>query len=294
MPSVPVTKAVLPAAGWGTRLLPATKAQPKEMLPIVDRPTIQYVVEECVRAGLDDLLMVIGWGKSSIVDHFDRRLALEDALREKGKPEALDEVRRLADLATIHAVRQHEPLGLGHAVLQGRDHVGGEPFAVALGDDLIEEPLLDRMIAAFGDTGRPVVALMEVPKDDVSMYGVATATEMPGAPGRYRITELVEKPSREEAPSNLAVIGRYVLPPEIFDVLEDTQPGRGGEIQLTDALEVMAAEEPIVGVTLEGVRHDAGDKLGYLQAIVATAAGRDDLGGPFLEWLEEFLAEHTG
>lgn len=290
MSAPPVTKAVLPAAGLGTRLLPATKAQPKEMLPIVDRPTIQYVVEECVRAGLEDLLFVVGWGKSSIVDHFDRRLDLEEALIEKGKIEELEEVRGLADLGVVHAVRQHEPRGLGHAVLQAREHVGEEPFAVALGDDLIEEPLLERMIAAFRDTGRPVVALLEVPRDDVSLYGIATASEIPGEPGRYRVTDLVEKPERADAPSNLAVIGRYVLPPGIFDVLEETPPGRGGEIQLTDALETLAADEPIVGVILEGVRHDAGDKLGYLQAIVATAAAREDLGPDFLAWLEAFLA----
>lgn len=290
-----VSTAVLPAAGLGTRLLPATKAVPKEMLPIVDRPTIQYVVEESVRAGLEDILLITARGKSALEDHFDRDGALEDALTGKGKYELLKQVRSLAELASIHTVRQPQPLGLGHAVLQAREHVGGRAFAVLLGDDLIEarDPLLERMIEAHQDTGRPVVALLEVPRDEISAYGAATATPVDGRPGWFSVSGLVEKPPPEEAPSNLAVIGRYVLPPEVFGVLERTEPGRGGEIQLTDALQTMAAEEEIVGVRLDGMRHDAGDKLGYLKAIVHTAAAREDLGGPFLAWLEEFLDTAT-
>lgn len=295
MTGKPVHRAVLPAAGLGTRLLPATKAQPKEMLPVVDRPTIQYVVEECARAGLDDLLLVTGAGKESMEDHFDRRPELEAVLRDKGKLDALAEIQRIAELATIHSVRQHEARGLGHAVLQAREHVGGEPFAVLLGDDLIDpaDPLLERMIAAHEDSGRPVVALMEVPDEDVPMYGIADAEEA-DEPDRFHITGLVEKPGVGAAPSNLAVIGRYVLPPGIFDVLADTPPGKGGEIQLTDALETVAAREPAVGVRLRAPRHDAGDRLGYLKATVSVAAQRDDLGADFLDWLEEFVADHRG
>jgi UTP--glucose-1-phosphate uridylyltransferase len=290
-----VRTAVLPVAGLGTRFLPATKAVPKEMLPIVDRPAVQYVVEEAVRAGLDDVLFVTAMGKSAVEDHFDRRLDLEAALEAKGRTDDLEAVRSLASLASVHSVRQPEPLGLGHAVLMAAGHVGrDESFAVLLGDDLLEpdSTFLARMIATHERTGAAVIALLEV--DDpaaLSQYGVVSIAPPSGddVPGEVRITDLVEKPAPGSAPSNLAVIGRYVLPGAIFDVLEDTPPGRGGEIQLTDALRTLAARGPLVGVVLDEPRHDAGDRLGFLKATVAFAAGRADLGAELLDWVEEEL-----
>ncbi len=288
-----VRKAVLPAAGLGTRFLPVTKSVPKELLPIVDAPALQYIVEECVRAGLDDILLISAMGKSSMEDHFDRRLDLEHALEAKGKDHELALVRDLAELATVHSVRQGEALGLGHAVLMAAGHVDeDESFAVLLGDDLIDprSDFLERMVAVHERTTRPVIALMEVPEDQVNMYGIATVE--PGErPGEHRVTGLVEKPDPADAPSNLAVIGRYVLPGSIFPVLRELPPGRGGEIQLTDALEQLAAEEPIVGLALDDKRFDAGDRLGYLQANVELALRREDLGPPLLAWLRELLAD---
>jgi UTP--glucose-1-phosphate uridylyltransferase len=285
-----VSKAVLPVAGLGTRFLPATKAVPKELLPVVDRPAIQYIVEECARAGLDDVLLVTASGKSAIEDHFDRLLDLEAALEEKGKHEDLAAIRDLASLARIHSVRQGEALGLGHAVLQAEHHVGDESFAVCLGDDIVDPAtqFLERMVAAHVRTGVAVVALMEVPEDQVHLYGVADVA--PGdEPGEYRISRLVEKPAVDEAPSNLIVVGRYVLPGSIFPILHDTPPGRGGEIQLTDALQTLAEREPIVGIVLDAPRHDTGDKLGFLKATVELAAAREDLGPEFLTWLRGWL-----
>jgi UTP--glucose-1-phosphate uridylyltransferase len=291
-----VRKAVLPVAGLGTRFLPAAKAVPKEMVTVVDRPAVQYMVEECARAGLDDVLFVTSNGKASIEDHFDRLLELEAALEAKGKQAQLDEVRRLAELVTTHSVRQPQPLGLGHAVLMAAGHVAAdESFAVLLGDDIVDprSDFLARMIEVHGRTGRPVVALMEVPPEQTSLYGVATVE--PGErDGEYRVTGLVEKPDPVDAPSNLAVIGRYVLPGAIFEVLRSTAPGRGGEIQLTDALQAMAADEPIVGLRLDDPRHDTGDKLGFLQATVALAADHEELGEPFLAWLRAWLEERDG
>jgi UTP--glucose-1-phosphate uridylyltransferase len=288
-----VRKAVLPVAGLGTRFLPATKAIPKEMLPLVDRPAIQYIVEECVRAELDDVLFVTGTGKSAIEDHFDRVLDLEAALASKGKDAELSLVRDLADLVVVHSVRQPEPLGLGHAVLMAADHVGEDSFAVLLGDDLVDAatPLLERMVAAHERSGQAVVALMEVPEDQTHLYGVAR-TEPSDVDGEVHITGMVEKPAPGEAPSNLAVIGRYVLPGEIFGVLERTLPGAGGEIQLTDALQTLAEKQPLIGVVFDAPRYDAWDKLGYLKATVQLAAQRDDLGPPFLSWLRGWLDEH--
>ncbi len=291
---MPVRKAVLPVAGHGTRFLPASKAVPKEMLPLVDRPAIQYVVEECVRAGIDDVLLVTSMGKSALEDHFDRRLDLEAALQDKGKDDLLDEVRRIADLAEISSVRQPVQLGLGHAVLMGRQHVGDEPFVVVLGDDIVDpgEDFLERMLAVHDSSGRPTVALMEVPEDQTHMYGIATVEET-DEDDVVAITGMVEKPPPGEAPSNLAIIGRYVLPGEVFDVLESTPRGAGGEIQLTDALMTLAEDEPLRGVVFRGVRHDVGDKLGFLKATVHLALERDDLGPAFRTWLTEFLAEET-
>ncbi len=286
-----VRSAVVPVAGLGTRFLPATKAVPKEMLPIVDRPAIQYIVEESVRNGIDDVLLVTATGKSAIEDHFDRRIDLEVALAEKSRTTELAEVRDLADLATIHAVRQPEPLGLGHAVLMAAGHVGDESFAVLLGDDLLEpdSTFLSTMIAAHERTGVAVVALMRVEDPDrLAQYGVVDAT--PGErDGEVLVRDLVEKPEPGTAPSDLAVIGRYVLPGRIFDVLRHTTPGRGGEIQLTDALRTLAAERPILGIVLDEARHDAGDKLGFLTATLAFAALRPDLGPDLVAWLHEHL-----
>jgi UTP--glucose-1-phosphate uridylyltransferase len=289
-----VRKAVLPAAGLGTRFLPVTKSVPKELLPVVDTPAIEYIVAECAHAGLDDVLFVTAAGKSSMEDHFDRRLDLEAALEAKGKSAELELVRSSAELANVHSVRQGEALGLGHAIGMARAHVGDdESFAVLLGDDMLEpgSDFLARMIEAHERTGRPVIALMEVPEDQVHLYGVAEV-EATDREGEFRVTRMVEKPPREEAPSTLIMVGRYVLPGSIFAVLEETPPGRGGEIQVTDALERMAAEEPIIGLKLDVPRYDTGDKLGYLQANIELATRRDDLGPPLLEWLRSFLAEH--
>ncbi|WP_433245837.1 UTP--glucose-1-phosphate uridylyltransferase GalU [Streptosporangium sp. CA-135522] len=292
----PVTKAVVPAAGLGTRFLPATKATPKEMLPIVDKPAIQYVLEEAVSAGLLDVLMVTGKNKRSIEDHFDRAIELEDALEAKGDDERLSQVREPADLATLHYVRQGEPRGLGHAVLCAKQHVGDHPFACLLGDDLIDyrDELLKRMIEVRGTYGGSVIALMEVPKEQVSLYGCA-AIEPTSESDVVRVTDLVEKPPAEEAPSNWAVIGRYVIDPAVFEVLENTPPGRGNEIQLTDALRTLAGRGgdeggPVHGVLFRGRRYDTGNKLDYLRTVVQFAADRSDLAPDFLPWLKEFLA----
>ena len=286
-----VTKAVIPAAGLGTRFLPATKASPKEMLPVVDKPAIQYVVEEAAAAGLTDVLMITGRSKRALEDHFDRVVELEDALAAKGDLERLALVRKATDLAKVHYVRQGDPRGLGHAVLAAAEHVGRQAFAVLLGDDLIDprDPLLTRMVEVQAREGGSVVALMEVPPDTISMYGCAAVE--PGGGDVVRVTGLVEKPAADEAPSNLAIIGRYVLSPTVFDVLRETPPGRGGEIQLTDAISGLLATEPVHGVVFRGRRYDTGDRLDYLKAVVRLAAERDDLGEPFLAWLREWLPD---
>jgi UTP--glucose-1-phosphate uridylyltransferase len=295
-PARSVRKAVIPAAGLGTRFLPATKATPKEMLPVVDKPAIQYVVEEAVRCGLSDVLFITGRAKFGLEDHFDRRPDLEDQLERKGDTERLEAVRDATRLATVHYVRQGEALGLGHAVLQAQMHVGNEPFAVLLGDDLIDErdPVLAQMLAVREERGGSVVCLMEVPPNQVSLYGCAEV-EPTDADGVVKVTGMVEKPSVEDAPSNLAVIGRYVLDPAVFAVLERTEPGRGGEIQLTDALLTLAsmpAEQGggVHGVVFSGRRYDTGDKLSYLKAVVRIASDRADLGPDFNDWLKVFAS----
>jgi len=292
-----VTKAVIPAAGLGTRFLPATKATPKEMLPVVDKPAIQYVVEEAVRAGLDDVLMVTGRNKSPLEDHFDRHYELEDKLEgDEGKRELLDRIRESTDLATVHYVRQKDPRGLGHAVLCAAKHVGEEPFAVLLGDDLIDErdPLLARMIEVRQQHGGCVIALMQVPAEQIELYGCA-AVEPTAETDVLRVTGMVEKPARGHAPSDYAMIGRYVLSPAIFDVLRETAPGRGGEIQLTDAIQTLTDRPgdggPVHGVVFRGRRYDTGDKLDYLRSIVQIAADRADLGPAFREWLGKYTAK---
>ena len=290
-----ITKAVIPAAGLGTRFLPATKSTPKEMLPVVDKPAIQYVVEEAIAAGLEDVLMITGRSKHSLTDHFDAAPELEAALEEKGDDHRLARVRGSAGLGDIHYVRQGEPLGLGHAVLCAKRHVGREPFAVLLGDDLIDErnPLLPRMLQVAEERSGSVLALMEVPREQISMYGCAVVTET-DEDDVVRVTGLVEKPPVDEAPSNLAVIGRYVLAPEVFDVLERTEPGRGGEIQLTDALAELAADDRrgggVYGVVFRGRRYDTGDRLDYIKAVVQVAVAREDLGPELREWLTDYVA----
>ena len=294
-----VTKAVIPAAGLGTRFLPATKATPKEMLPVVDTPAIQLVVEEAAAAGLDDVLMVTGRNKRPLEDHFDRAAELEAMLAAKGDTERLALVDRSSNLATVHYVRQGEPRGLGHAVGCAAKHVGDNPFAVLLGDDLIDprDPLLTTMIAQRVARGGSVVALLEVPRDQIHLYGCAAVAPLEGSddPDAVRITDLVEKPTVEEAPSSYAVIGRYVLDPAVFAVLERTEPGRGGEIQLTDALRTLARDVSpedgggVTGVVFRGRRYDTGDRLSYLQAFVRLACERPDLGPELVPWLKEFV-----
>lgn len=286
-------KAVIPAAGLGTRFLPATKAMPKEMLPVVDKPAIQYVVEEAVEAGIQDVLIIIGRNKNNIANHFDSMPELEQKLREKGDTGKLAKVEHSSDLADVHMVRQGEPKGLGHAVLRAQAHVGDHPFAVLLGDDLIDErdPLLSKMLSEYDKRGAAVIALMEVDPENIHLYGVA-AVEETGEDGVVKVTGLVEKPKKEDAPSNLAIIGRYVLGPDVFEVLERTEPGKGGEIQLTDALQELATdpERGVYGVVFRGRRYDTGDKLDYIKAIVQLASDRDDLGPDLRPWLKDFVA----
>jgi len=284
-----VKKAVIPAAGLGTRFLPATKAQPKEMLPVVDKPAIQYVVEEAVAAGIDDILIITGRNKRSLEDHFDRNFELEHQLRTKGKTGDLADIVELAELADIHFVRQGEPLGLGHAVSVARKHVGREPFVVMLGDDIMNRnsSVLADMIKTHDETGANVVALMEVPIEDISAYGCAAVTERDGA--RCRITEVVEKPSPDLAPSNLGVMGRYLFTPSIFDELEHVTPGVGGEIQLTDAIARLLNDDVVLGYVFSEGRFDIGKKLDYLRATVELALERDDLGPEFREFLIDLV-----
>lgn len=293
---MPVRKAVVPAAGLGTRFLPATKATPKEMLPVVDKPAIQYVVEEAVAAGLDDVLFITGRSKRPLEDHFDRNFELEEVLRAKGDTKRLEMVEHSTDLATIHYVRQGDPLGLGHAVLMAESHVGDEPFAVMLGDDLIDprDPILPRMVEIRAEFGGSVVCLMEVPRESISLYG-CPAIERTGEDDVVVITDLIEKPDVADAPSSYAVIGRYLLDPAVFDVIRDTKPGRGGEIQLTDALRSLASIPPeqgggVRGVVFSGRRYDTGDRISYLQAVITLAVERDDLGPELRAWLTEFVA----
>jgi UTP--glucose-1-phosphate uridylyltransferase len=278
--------AVFPAAGLGTRFLPATKAQPKEMLPLVDRPLIQYVVEEARDAGIERIVIVTGRGKNAIEDHFDTTPELETMLQERGKKDLLGEIREVSDLMPVSYVRQKQALGLGHAVLQARDLVGRESFAVMLGDDIVDsdEPCIGQMIRLYEKRGNPVIALQEVPHAETRQYGIVAGRR--AGERIVEISDMVEKPSPEKAPSNLAIIGRYLLPPEIFDILGETRSDVGGEIQLTSALKTLLSRRPIDGYLFEGKRYDAGDKLGFLKATVEFALKREDLGGPFKEYLK--------
>jgi UTP--glucose-1-phosphate uridylyltransferase len=281
----PVKKAVLPAAGLGTRFLPVTKSIPKEMLPLVDKPAIQYVVEEAVLAGISDVLVITGRGKGAIEDHFDRNLELEQVLERSGKTDALVEVVAADRLADVHFIRQHEALGLGHAVSVAEPHVGGEPFVVMLGDDIMvdDADLLKRMLAVHEETGGSVLALMEVSREEISAYGACTSEAV--RDGVVRARGVVEKPKPEDAPSNLAVIGRYVFTPGIFDAIRETQPGVGGEIQITDAIQILLEREPVYGVTFTEGRYDAGKKVDFLRANIELGLARDDL----REDIEEML-----
>lgn len=284
-----VRKAIFPVAGLGTRFLPATKSSPKEMLPLIDKPLVQYVVEEAVAAGIEQIIFVTGRTKRAIEDHFDSSPELENHLEEKGKGDTLKEVRDIADMLDIFYVRQKKALGLGHAILCARDFIGDEPFAVLLGDDIIdsEKPCLRQLLDVYEQYRGSVLALEQVPMEQISSYGCVAVD--PISTQVVKVTDMVEKPKREDAPSNLAIIGRYVLTPAIFPILENQPPGRGGEIQLTDAIKRLSETEPVYGCLFEGLRHDCGDKLGFLKATVDLALKREEFRVPLTEYLHERL-----
>ncbi|GAA4871024.1 UTP--glucose-1-phosphate uridylyltransferase GalU [Paenibacillus vulneris] len=289
-----VRKAIIPAAGLGTRFLPATKAQPKEMLPIVDKPAIQYIVEEAIESGIEDIMIVTGRNKRAIEDHFDKSVELEMMLEEKDNQELLDIVRKVSNLADVHYIRQKQPLGLGHAVLCARKFIGNEPFAVLLGDDIIqsEPPCLKQMIDLFEQTETAVIATQQVPWEDVNKYGIVSPSQKSGT--FSYIDDLVEKPDRDHAPSNMAVIGRYIITPEIFGILEKCEPGRGGEIQLTDALRILNRERQMVVYPIQGKRYDVGDKLGYIEATIEFALQRKELQGALKAYLTQLTEPWRG
>ncbi|MFC9775370.1 UTP--glucose-1-phosphate uridylyltransferase GalU [Paenibacillus chitinolyticus] len=284
-----IKKAVIPAAGLGTRFLPATKAQPKEMLPIVDKPAIQYIVEEAVRSGIESIIIVTGRNKKSIEDHFDRSVELEQTLSEKGKLKLLKEVQAISEMAKIHFIRQKEPLGLGHAILSAKQFIGSEPFAVLLGDDIMvsDPPALRQMIHLYEETGRQVIGVKPVPDSEVDKYGIVDSA---GERNRiHRVAGLVEKPSLGSAPSNVAVMGRYILEPTIFPILENIEKGAGGEYQLTDALHEIAKREELLALELAGNRYDIGDKLGYLKAVLEIGLKREELAAQLLPYLKNLV-----
>lgn len=286
-----IKKAVIPAAGWGTRLLPATKAQPKEMLPIVDKPAIQYIVEEAVEAGIEDILIITSKDKQSIEDHFDKSEALEAALKEQGKTELLNMVEDISEMITIHSVRQKEQKGLGHAIYCARTFVGDDPFAVLLGDDIIhsQKPVIQQMMEIYEEKETAVLGCKTVAEKDVSKYGIVDYSRKEG--DVYKVDDMIEKPSLEEAPSNLAILGRYIITPDIFNILENTPPGKGGEIQLTDALKTLLDKRVVYGYDFEGRRYDVGNKMGFLKTTVELALAREDLGQEFKEYLKELTAD---
>ncbi|MGM0396194.1 MAG: UTP--glucose-1-phosphate uridylyltransferase GalU [Bacillota bacterium] len=287
-----VRKAIIPAAGLGTRFLPATKAQPKEMLPIVDKPTLQYIVEEAVESGIEEILIITGRNKSSIENHFDKSVELEMELERAGKDDMLKEVRRISDMANIHYIRQKEPRGLGHAILCAKSFVNNEPFAVLLGDDIVqsEKPCLKQLIEVYDEYKTTILGVQKVPDNDVNKYGIVDGNHIED--GIYKVNNLVEKPSIQDAPSNIAILGRYIINPAIFEAIEETKPGKKGEIQLTDALNLLSKREAMYAYVFKGKRYDVGDKQGFLQATVEIALGRDDLRGEFLSYLESmFKAE---
>jgi UTP--glucose-1-phosphate uridylyltransferase len=287
--NITITKAVFPAAGLGTRFLPATKAQPKEMLPLVDKPLIQYVIEEAVASDIHNVTIVTGRGKNAIEDHFDVSFELEHVLKERGKHDQLREIQQISNMINVSYVRQKEALGLGHAILVARDAVGNQPFAVMLGDDIIESdvPCLKQMTGLFEKLQASIIATCEVPHSEIHHYGVIRGVPVEGFNGRvYRVQDVVEKPPADQAPSNLAIIGRYILTPEIFAFLEKTRSGSGGEIQLTDGIRLLLEQQPVYAYKFEGTRYDAGDKLGFLKATVEFALRRKDLGNDFREYLK--------
>ena len=286
-----VRKAVIPAAGLGTRFLPATKAQPKEMLPIVDKPTIQYIVEEAVNSGIEDIIIITGRTKRAIEDHFDKSYELETELARAGKTDWIQSLESISSLANIHYVRQKQALGLGHAILCAKSFVGNEPFAVLLGDDIVraQKPCLRQMIDVYEKYEASILGVQEVSREDISKYGIIDA--MPVETGVNRVRGMVEKPKPEEAPSNIAVLGRYIITPEIFTLLENTRPGAGGEIQLTDALCALAQKEPVYAYTFEGKRYDVGSKIGFLQATVEYALSRSDIGAQFAAYLKTVIGD---
>ena len=281
-----IKKAIIPAAGLGTRFLPATKAQPKEMLPIVDKPTLQYIIEECVASGIEEILIITGRNKKSIEDHFDRSVELEMQLENSGKEELLEMVREISDMVNIYFIRQKEPKGLGHAILCAKTFVGNEPFAVLLGDDVVyneEQPCLKQLVDCYNEYKTSVLGVQTVKPEDVSKYGVIGGLHIEDRV--YKVKELVEKPAVDEAPSNVAILGRYIITPKIFEILEHTEPGKGGEIQLTDALLKLIQEEAMYAYDFEGKRYDVGDKLGFLQATVEYALRRPELREDFIKYL---------
>lgn len=291
-----VRKAIIPAAGLGTRFLPATKAQPKEMLPIVDKPTIQYIIEEAVASGIEDIIIVSGRGKRAIEDHFDKSYELEETLLKKGKLDVLDEVQAIAHLANIHYIRQKEPKGLGHAIACASHFVGNEPFAVLLGDDIVvskEKPCLRQLIETFERYHSSVVGVQQVSEEDVSKYGIIAPKGQEIEPGVIHVADLVEKPTLELAPSRYAIMGRYVLRPEIFDILERQEPGAGGEIQLTDAIKHLNEYQAVLAYHFDGIRYDVGDKLGFIKAQVDFALDRDDLREDVLSYLTTVMEKTT-
>lgn len=286
-----VKKAVIPAAGWGTRLLPSTKAQPKEMITIVDKPAIQYIVEEAVAAGIEEILIISSKDKQSIENHFDKSPALEAALKKQGKTELLEMVEDISEMITIHTVRQKEQKGLGHAISCAKTFVGSDPFAVLLGDDIInsKKPVIQQLMEVYEEKETAVLGCKTVPKEDISKYGAVSYSSQNDRV--YEVEDMVEKPSIEEAPSNLAILGRYIITPDIFDILADTDPGKGGEIQLTDALKTLLASRTVFGYDFKGQRYDVGNKMGYLKTTVELALEREDLGSEFREYLKKLTAE---
>ncbi|GGF98499.1 UTP--glucose-1-phosphate uridylyltransferase GalU [Paenibacillus abyssi] len=290
-----VRKAIIPAAGLGTRFLPATKAQPKEMLPIVDKPTIQYIIEEAIASGIEDILIVSGRGKRAIEDHFDKSFELEETLGKKGKTKELEQIRQISELANIHYIRQKEPKGLGHAIWCARSFVGNEPFAVLLGDDIVQsqEPCLGQLIRVFSRFSSSVVGVQRVNDEDVSKYGIIAPRGSSIEPSVFFLDTLVEKPARKAAPSNYAIMGRYVLTPEIFDILEHLEPGAGGEIQLTDAIKKLNDQKTVVAYNFEGVRYDVGDKFGFIRATLDFAMEREELKQDMLNYIQSLYEQHV-
>ena len=284
-----VRKAIIPAAGLGTRFLPATKAQPKEMLPIVDKPTLQYIIEEAVDSGIEEILIITGRNKKSIEDHFDRSIELELELEKAGKNELLDEVRKISDMVNIHYIRQKEPKGLGHAIHCAKSFIGNEPFAVLLGDDIVysEKPCLKQMIEIYDEYKTTILGVQEVPNEDVNKYGIVDCKLIEDRV--FKVKGLVEKPSLTDAPSNIAILGRYIINPAIFEILENTSPGKGGEIQLTDGLKTLAQKEAMYAYNFIGQRYDVGDKQGFLKATVEFALRREDIKDAFMDYLRDLV-----